>query len=996
MLPAPSASQPTTPQDDTPSPTTPPATVHFSAAGAGAGAEVSRVHRSSRSDHDDTSSYELDLLLQKWQRTMRVQGIRLPTEWEADLQEDSARLRELRLGLREARRRYKGRQKQRQAADPSSTDAASDDDADDDDRSVFTPADGWWARAWARMRAKVASAAPQGGPARGAAEHSYSASHTSTSSNGSDVHSVSCRCPACQRHRFTVRLFGCGGQFSEVVQLQLTFGAMLLRLRNSALRLEQANASKRSFLRFVFHEVRVPLNALGLGIEQLHDIVVTRQEQHRQHARHIAQTTQLLQRIEGLVHGGGSTAQLPSLLSQLDDLRYHCPLCCEPERNAESMDGGSLALLLIVQDQVATVTRILNDVLSFQRIEDGEMKLETSPFHVQTMVDNTLHSFQAEFRQKQLKVTTEWVDRTHRATPAPEPSPTTADEVRLEVREREGVEDREEGVQMSPLQRPPALAVTKSASSPRSEGEAGWWVMGDQYRLRQVLSNFVSNGVKFSATGGELVITGVLSSHSSVDAATQPVFDATLPGADQRCYLQLSVRDTGIGINAAGLASLFQPYRQIRPGALQEGKGSGLGLSICKKIVELHGGGVLVTSKPGEGSKFSFEVPVERLDGEKAAALAAAGQAALGGEQAREDSFVEGEEEESKHAARVEEGEEPRLYPVAPQHRVISLATPDLPSRSLRASPPPGTVSEEGEPGTAPPPYALGEFSTPSEGAGTTAAAPPAKASSPMVLDVDALPDAFRSDESRRESDLAAHTPTAAGAVAAPAKTAQVSATERLPTRRLGAPREASAVSAAHTPLGGGRALAAGNGGSAAEGVAPLRALVVEDSAVNRKLLVMMCQGLGLQVDSAEDGQFAYELIAANIAEAQRLQAQQTQEAAVTAAGGVEAGQQPPTPTSAVDCAYDVIFMDDHMPRMTGVECVAALRALGVAIPVFGITANALLEDQQRFMRAGVTAVVTKPMKKAQLVGMIDTAKGIRAKQVRKTSQSAQSSAPPL
>ena len=62
-------------------------------------------------------------------------------------------------------------------------------------------------------------------------------------------------------------------------------------------------------------------------------------------------------------------------------------------------------------------------------------------------------------------------------------------------------------------------------------------------------------------------------------------------------------------------------------------------------------------------------------------------------------------------------------------------------------------------------------------------------------------------------------------------------------------------------------------------------------------------------------------------------------------------------------------------------ECVALLRALGVTIPIFGITANALLEDQQRFVKAGVTAVVTKPMQKKQLVDMIATVRRIREEQ---------------
>ena len=60
------------------------------------------------------------------------------------------------------------------------------------------------------------------------------------------------------------------------------------------------------------------------------------------------------------------------------------------------------------------------------------------------------------------------------------------------------------------------------------------------------------------------------------------------------------------------------------------------------------------------------------------------------------------------------------------------------------------------------------------------------------------------------------------------------------------------------------------------------------------------------------------------------------------------------------------------------------LRALGVTIPIFGITANALLEDQQRFVAAGVTAVVTKPMQKKQLVDMIATVKKLKEEQRRK------------
>ena len=965
--------------------------VHFSRAAAPA--EVSRAGRTSRSEHDDTSSYELDLLLQKWQRTMRMQGIRLPQEWQDDLLEDSERLRELRMGLREARKRYKGRQRQKQVAAGKADPAMSSDDDDDDDRSVFTPADGVLSRAFARVCSAVLSGSSRkrgDGSSRQAVEHSLSASHTSQSSNSSDAHSVSCRCSACQRHRFTVRVFGCGGQFSEVVQLQMTFGAMLFRLRNSALRLEQANTKTRSLVRFVFHEVRVPLNALGLGVEQMHDIIVTRRDTHRQHARHMQQQNALVQRMEDLLHAN-AYSQLPSLVAQLDDLRFHCPYCSDPEQNVESMDGASLALLRIVQDQISSVTRILNDVLSFQRIEEGEMKLEILPFSVQSMLHNTLHSFQAEFQSKQLRVHTEWVDRVtpRHSTSAQNTHGVDVKEVRLEVH------DGGEGVEMVPLHRPPLLVVNRSASQDgRREGEPGWWVLGDQYRLRQVLANFLSNACKFSREGGDLTVTAVLSLQSNVDPATQPSFPSPSSGSDYSAYLQLSVRDTGIGISQSGLASLFQPYSQIRPGALQEGKGSGLGLSICKKIVELHGGGVLVSSKPGEGSVFSFEVPVERLGEEKAAALAN-GQSE-GAEEERENSAAaDREEDESKHAGQMEQeyADSPALYPVAPQHQAPVLITPEILLRRL--SHPltlPDTVAEAEADEPQP---SLPLTATESSPAAPKPAASSSTASPPMVLDATTLPDAFISTrEGRRDSR-----PMAAVPEGDDGATKAVPASERLPMRRLASLRSPASMSTALTPVERKRGLGTtGSSAGKADSSPPLRALVVEDSAVNRKLLVMMCTSLGLKVESAEDGQFAYDLIAAHLAEQKRHQhtlqlpspeaatspsspspsLSTVQSHSPSSSPSSLSPASPMTPLHAVECQFDVIFLDDHMPRMTGVECCAALRALGVSIPVFGITANALLEDQQSFVRAGVTAVVTKPMKKTQLIEMIATAKQAR------------------
>jgi signal transduction histidine kinase len=77
--------------------------------------------------------------------------------------------------------------------------------------------------------------------------------------------------------------------------------------------------------------------------------------------------------------------------------------------------------------------------------------------------------------------------------------------------------------------------------------------------------------------------------------------------------LEVSVRDTGIGIAAADIATLFQPFRQVAVGLARKHEGTGLGLSICRRLVELMGGSIGVESSPGVGSRFSFTIAIEEV-----------------------------------------------------------------------------------------------------------------------------------------------------------------------------------------------------------------------------------------------------------------------------------------------------------------------------------------------------------------------------------------------
>jgi signal transduction histidine kinase len=110
---------------------------------------------------------------------------------------------------------------------------------------------------------------------------------------------------------------------------------------------------------------------------------------------------------------------------------------------------------------------------------------------------------------------------------------------------------------------------------------------GDGRRLTQVLINLVSNAIKFT-DAGEVAI--------KADANNGSFY--------------VSVRDTGPGISAADQAKLFQEFQQADNAITKKKGGTGLGLAISKRIIEMHGGRIWVESQPGQGSTFTFTLPV--------------------------------------------------------------------------------------------------------------------------------------------------------------------------------------------------------------------------------------------------------------------------------------------------------------------------------------------------------------------------------------------------
>ena len=114
-------------------------------------------------------------------------------------------------------------------------------------------------------------------------------------------------------------------------------------------------------------------------------------------------------------------------------------------------------------------------------------------------------------------------------------------------------------------------------------------VRGDERKLKQVTVNLLSNAVKFTPQGG------------SVRLAARPNGTA----------IEVSVADTGVGIAPEDQALVFEEFRQVGADSARKAEGTGLGLALAKKFIELHGGTIRLDSAPGRGSTFTFTLPAQ-------------------------------------------------------------------------------------------------------------------------------------------------------------------------------------------------------------------------------------------------------------------------------------------------------------------------------------------------------------------------------------------------
>ncbi|NJD69206.1 MAG: HAMP domain-containing protein [candidate division NC10 bacterium] len=206
--------------------------------------------------------------------------------------------------------------------------------------------------------------------------------------------------------------------------------------------------------------------------------------------------------------------------------------------------------------------RLINDVLDLSKIEAGQMRLNLGEYSVQSLIDSVISATRSLAAEKQLELT----------------------------------------------------------GQVESDLPVVW---GDSKRMTQVLMNLVGNAIKFTPGGGCVTVTArrVASGKREVSSTDRPpsVQDtqhSTLNTFPRDEFVEIAVADTGIGIPAEELNNIFSEFRQVDSSITREYGGSGLGLSIAKRLVEMHEGSIWAKSQLGKGSTFHVRIPLRtRWDG---------------------------------------------------------------------------------------------------------------------------------------------------------------------------------------------------------------------------------------------------------------------------------------------------------------------------------------------------------------------------------------------
>lgn len=239
--------------------------------------------------------------------------------------------------------------------------------------------------------------------------------------------------------------------------------------------------------------------------------------------------------IHGFMTTNNSANKLTILSNMTHEIRTpvnaikgYSELLQETELNSEQKN-----YLLNIQDTSKHLSKIVNDILDYSKLESGKMQIEKSAFKIDKLLDEVHLMLKEQTKQKQLYLDVMNVD------------------------------------------------------CPKT-------VIGDAYRIRQILINFVSNAAKFTEIGGISITCNVAHAIS-----------------DHQLMVNFKVKDTGIGISPKDQIRVFKAFDQANASTTRLYGGTGLGLNISMKIAHLMQGDIYVDSQINQGSTFTLSVPLE-------------------------------------------------------------------------------------------------------------------------------------------------------------------------------------------------------------------------------------------------------------------------------------------------------------------------------------------------------------------------------------------------
>ena len=182
----------------------------------------------------------------------------------------------------------------------------------------------------------------------------------------------------------------------------------------------------------------------------------------------------------------------------------------------------------IIHNSGENLLNIINDILDFSKLRSGEFTIEPKIFNLEEVLSHTMELFVASAHQKQITIIS-FLD------------PTIPSEI-----------------------------------------------LADQLRLGQIVSNFLSNAIKFTPINGIIEVDAIY----------------------EDGYIKISVEDSGVGIAQSDMSKIFDAFTQAQNSIIKRSGGTGLGLSICKQLAEIMGGYIDVESTVGKGSKFTLNLPI--------------------------------------------------------------------------------------------------------------------------------------------------------------------------------------------------------------------------------------------------------------------------------------------------------------------------------------------------------------------------------------------------